>query len=94
MTKTIRAERLEAALRAAFDPIELVVQDDSAKHAGHAGASAAGESHFSVKIVSESFAGLSRLARSRAVNTVVAGEFTDGLHAMSLQLRAPGENQA
>ncbi len=93
MTKTTRAARLEATLRHEFDPIELQVQDDSARHAGHAGASPEGETHFTVRIVSEKFTGLSRLARSRAVNTALAGEFTDGLHALSLQLRAPGENQ-
>jgi BolA protein len=93
MTKTTRAARLEATLRAAFHPTELSIQDDSARHAGHAGATPEGETHFTVRIVSDLFQGLSRVARSRAVNTVLASEFTDGLHALSLHLRAPGENQ-
>jgi BolA protein len=93
MTEKTRAARLEATLRAAFRPVELVVQDDSARHAGHAGASPGGETHFSVSIVSDSFIGLSRVARSRAVNTALASEFTGGLHALSLHLRAPGESQ-
>jgi BolA protein len=89
-----RAARLEATLRAAFAPTELHVQDDSARHAGHAGAAPGGETHFNVRIVSETFTGLSRVARSRAVNTALASEFSSGLHALSLQLRAPGEDQA
>lgn len=93
MTEKTRAARLEATLHAAFRPVELVVQDDSARHAGHAGASPGGETHFSVRIVSDSFTGLSRVARSRAVNTALASEFTGGLHALSLHLRAPGESQ-
>ena len=93
MTKETRAARMEAALRAAFEPAELSIRDDSGRHAGHAGARPEGETHFSVRIVSETFSGLNRVARSRAVNTVLASEFTDGLHALSLQLRAPGEDQ-
>jgi BolA protein len=93
MSEKTRAARLEATLRAAFDPAELVIQDDSARHAGHAGATPEGETHFTVRIVSDSFTGLSRVARSRAVNTVLDSEFTGGLHALSLHLRAPGENQ-
>jgi BolA protein len=93
MTAQNRAARLEATLRAQFAPIELVVQDDSARHAGHAGATPGGETHFNVRIVSELFTSLSRVARSRAVNTALASEFATGLHALSLQLRAPGEDQ-
>ncbi len=93
MSEITRAARLEATLRAAFHPSELLVQDDSARHAGHAGAAPGGETHFTVRIVSDSFTGLSRVARSRAVNTALASEFTGGLHALSLHLRAPDENQ-
>jgi BolA protein len=93
MTAQNRASRLEAKLRATFAPIELQVQDDSARHEGHAGATPGGETHFNVRIVSETFTGLSRVARSRAVNTAVADEFATGLHALSLKLRAPGEDQ-
>jgi BolA protein len=44
-----------------------------------------------VRLVSSSFAGMSRVARSRAVQDRLAAEFADGLHALSLTLRAPGE---
>jgi BolA protein len=65
--------------------------DDSARHAGHAGAAPGGETHFTLKIISERFSGLSRVARSRAVHETLGEEFQTGLHALSLELRSPGE---
>lgn len=88
-----RQERLQAALTAAFAPTTLHVVDDSARHAGHAGASAAGETHYSIQMVSEAFAGQSRLQRARAVHQALDDEFRDGLHALSLTLRSPAELQ-
>ena len=64
----IIAEKLQAA----FTPASLTVNDDSAAHAGHAGARPGGETHFSVRIVSEHFTGLSRLERQRAVHAALA----------------------
>ena len=84
-----RQERLHAALTAAFSPLDLEVIDDSAQHAGHSGASAAGETHFSVRMSSARFSGLTRVARSRAVHEAVASELGSGLHALSLFLRSP-----
>jgi BolA protein len=86
-----RAERIETTLRAAFAPLSLAVLDESAMHAGHAGASPSGETHYQVVMESSRFTGLARLARSRAVHAALDGEFTSGLHALSLKLRAPGE---
>src|SRR5271166_4513133 len=86
-----RAERLERALATAFAPSVLRVVDDSARHAGHSGAAAGGETHYTILIVSDAFAGLNRVARHRAVNEALAGEFSSGLHALSLSLRTPGE---
>lgn len=86
-----RQERLRAALTAAFTPIELDVVDDSAQHAGHAGASAGGETHYTVRMVSPAFTGQTRVARSRAVHAAVGAEFGLGLHALSLILRAPAD---
>ena len=87
-----RRERLHAALTTAFVPSALEVVDDSARHAGHSGASAGGETHYSVHMVSAAFAGQSRLARSRAVHALLEGEFRDGLHALSLVLKSPAED--
>jgi len=86
-----RSARLEAALTEAFAPVVLRVQDDSARHAGHAGAQPGGETHYAVLLVSAQFAGLSRVARSRAVHAVLAAEFAGGMHALALTLRTPQE---
>jgi stress-induced morphogen len=86
-----RADRIAEALRAAFPPAEVEVVDDSHRHVGHAGARPEGETHYSVRVVSPAFAGMSRVARSRAVHDVLAGEFSGGLHALALTLRTPEE---
>lgn len=88
---TSRADRIAEALRAAFAPAEVAVADDSALHAGHAGARPGGETHYSVRVVSPAFAGMSRVARSRAVHDALAAEFQGGLHALALTLRTPEE---
>jgi len=87
---TIR-ERIINALQEAFAPLALQVADDSTRHAGHAGAREGGETHFSVYIVSERFAGKSRLARHRMVYQALKAEFADGVHALALTALAPGE---
>jgi stress-induced morphogen len=84
-------DRLQTSLTDAFAPATVLVQDDSAQHAGHAGATLGGETHYSVMVVSERFADLSRVARHRLVNTAVAAEFDRGLHALALTLRTPAE---
>ncbi|MDN3568901.1 BolA family protein [Paeniroseomonas aquatica] len=86
-----RAERIEQALQAAFAAAQVAVQDDSRQHAGHAGAAPGGETHYSVVVVSPDFAGMGRLARSRAVHALLAPEFAAGLHALSLRLLTPEE---
>lgn len=86
-----RAARIETALRAHLAPTILKIEDDSAKHAGHSGARAEGETHYSVLVVSDRFAGLNRVARHRLANAALGEEFSAGLHALSLTLRAPGE---
>lgn len=89
-----RAARLERALRAALDPVVLAVEDESARHAGHAGARTEGETHYRVVAVSGRFAGMGLVARSRLVHDVLAEEFSSGLHALSLTLRSPDEEQS
>jgi BolA family transcriptional regulator, general stress-responsive regulator len=86
-----RQDRIRTALQTAFAPTLLDITDDSARHAGHAGAKPGGETHYSIKLVSAAFAGQSRVARSRAVHDALADEFRDGLHALSLTLRSPAE---
>lgn len=85
-----RADRIREAL-AALAPTELSVVDDSARHAGHAGASAEGETHFNVTVVSAVFEGRTRIERQRMVYALVDAELRGGLHALQLTTRTPGE---
>ncbi len=81
---TTRTERIRAALVAAFSPGELDIVDESHLHHGHAGAAPGGETHYALKIRSPAFAGLSRLAKHRAVNDALKAEFASGLHALHI----------
>lgn len=85
------ADRIRQRLETALDGAEVTVVDDSARHAGHAGAGEGGESHFNVRVVAPVFAGQGRVARHRLVNGLLAEEFGKGLHALQLTLLAPGE---
>ncbi len=88
-----RRDRLIRLLTARFRPVALAVEDDSARHAGHAGARPGGETHYTVLVVSDAFRGLGRVARHRAANEAIAAEFEGGLHALSLVLRTPEEQE-
>ncbi len=88
---TQRLDRIRQALEAHFQPALLEITDDSARHAGHAGASPGGETHYSVHMVSAGFTGMTRVARSRAVHEALAGEFATGLHALALRLQSPDQ---
>lgn len=85
------AAEIEARLQAAFMPTRLVVADDSASHAGHAGHDSRGESHFTVEITADSFAGLGRVERQRRVNAALADLLKTRVHALALRVSAPGE---
>jgi BolA protein len=91
---TDRAQRISATLAAAFSPALLQIHDESARHAGHAGAQPGGETHFAVLLVAAAFAHQTRVARSRIVHAALADEFASGLHALSLTLRTPEEHAA
>lgn len=86
-----RASRIERTLAAQFAPTALALIDESGKHAGHAGARPEGETHFRLQLVSEAFAGLSRVARQRLVYQALHEEFDTGLHALALDLKTPAE---
>jgi BolA protein len=85
------ARIIEDKLTAALQPISLKVTDESAHHAGHAGARPGGETHFQVEIVSPAFTGQSRVARQRLVYGILADELKAQVHALSLVTLAPGE---
>ena len=84
-------ERIAAKLSAALAPERLEVIDDSAKHAGHGGARPGGETHYTVEVVSGAFAGKNRVQRHRLVYDAPKAEIADGVHALAIDARAPGE---
>jgi BolA protein len=89
-----RYDRIRDILFARFSPDRLEIEDESAKHAGHAhrtGAPTGGETHYRLLMVSDAFAGQPRIARSRVVHEALETEFKTGLHAISLTLKAPDE---
>lgn len=83
------AETISRKLRDNLAPSLLEIVDDSARHAGHSGSREGGETHFNVKVVSETFAGLNRVQRQRLVLTLLAEELAGPVHALSLDLQAP-----
>lgn len=85
------ADSIRQKLEQALQPLRLEIRDDSARHAGHAGAREGGESHFHVSAVSPRFSGLNRVARQRLVYQALAQELAGPVHALSLTLRAPDE---
>ena len=84
---------MEKLLKQQFSPHTFVLEDESARHAGHAGAQPGGETHYRLRLVSDAFAGLSRVARQRLVYQALREEFDTGLHALSLDLKTPAETQ-
>lgn len=82
---------MEKLLRELFSPLDFALSDDSTRHAGHAGARPGGQTHYSLRLVSARFEGLSRVAQQRLVYQALGEEFETGLHALSLDLKTPGE---
>jgi BolA protein len=90
MTDSIEAS-IHNKLRSALSPLLLEIANESAQHAGHAGARPGGQTHFWVKIVSARFEGLSLVSRQRLVYGLLEAEFAAGLHALSLRTLTPAE---
>lgn len=87
-----RATEIERRLTAGLAPDALRIVDDSDDHSGHAGHSGAGESHFTVHIVSAAFAGQSRVERQRAVYAALGDLMApDRVHALVIDAKAPDE---
>ena len=82
---------MERLLAAAFAPTRLAVINDSASHHGHSGDDGSGESHFTIEIEAEAFAGRSRLDRQRLVNRALGDIPGRRVHALAIKARAPGE---
>jgi BolA protein len=93
MSTATRAERIRTQLEAALAPTVLELTDESALHAGHAGA-ASGGSHFRLKIVSARFEGLRLVMRHRLVYDSVHDMMHTEIHALAITALAPSELQA
>lgn len=85
------ATEMLARLSAALSPTFIKLTDDSEKHRGHGGYNPAGESHFSLEIESETFAGKSRVERQRLVYKALGELMQERVHALQIRARAPGE---
>ena len=86
---TVSADDIERQLRTTLVPTALSISDDSHQHAGHAGAREG--RHFSVRIASPRFMGLSRVARHRLVYDALHPLIPQGIHALAIQAHAPDE---
>ena len=85
-----RRSHIEARLRAELAASHVDVEDESHLHAGHVGA-ASGGGHFRATVVSDRFAGLSRVARQRLVYAALAAEMKHEIHALALRTFTPDE---
>lgn len=83
------AERMRASL-AALEPLAIDIVDDSAKHAGHAGAQSGG-GHYRLSIVSPQFTGKTTVARHRLVYAALGAMMQREIHALAISALAPGE---
>jgi BolA-like protein 1 len=89
-------ETIREKLTKAFAPSSLVVENDSARHAAHAGARdrlgrVTGESHFRVVVVSEAFEGKSLVERHRRINAALKDELEGPVHALAIRALTPAE---
>ena len=85
------ADEMHKKLSRRLAPTELHIEDESAGHAGHSGARPEGETHFRVRVVSEVFEGMDRVARQRLIHEILAEELRTHVHALSITARTPGE---
>lgn len=86
--------RIREKLIQAFSPAQLAVENESYKHAGHAAErdfSKTGETHFAVTIVSDGFAGRTRVERHRMVHEALAEELAGPVHALKVKAKTPDE---
>jgi len=87
------SSQIQDALQAAFQPSLLTIQDDSAKHAGHAGAKDGG-GHYHIVIESSMFAGQTLVRRHRQIYTALKPLMGSAIHALAIEAIAPGEAKA
>jgi BolA protein len=86
------APEMRRRLEQALAPTLLEIVDDSAAHAGHAGAAPGGNTHWRVTIVSAAFAGKPTVARHRLIYQALGELMQNPIHALQINARAPGES--
>ena len=87
-------QRMREKLMLGLKPTRLDIINESELHAGHRSSPGTGESHYRILVVSEAFAGRSRVERHRLVNELLADELAGRIHALALKTYAPGEQIA
>ena len=86
-------DAIERNLKEALRPLRLEIEDESQRHAGHAGARPEGESHFRLTVVADSFEGKSRIERQRMVYAALKDLMATRIHALSLSAFSPAEDK-
>ncbi|MSP80233.1 MAG: BolA family transcriptional regulator [Rhodospirillales bacterium] len=85
-------DAIERNLKEALRPQRLEIEDESHRHAGHAGARPEGESHFRLTVVADSFAGKSRIERQRMVYAALKELMESQIHALAMTTLSPAED--
>lgn len=93
MTESYR-QRIERKLTQRLQPLRLELEDESHRHAGHAGHRPEGETHFRLTVVSAAFAGLGRVQRQRLVYEILKDELAERVHALAMTTLTPQEANA
>lgn len=86
-----RSQRIQSLLQTRFAPARVTVRDDSARHAGHAGARG-GAGHFAVRIESDAFKGRDRLQRHRMIYEALADMLQADIHALNIEAVSPDDD--
>lgn len=87
------AQIMQEKIQDALNPSTLTIEDESYRHAGHAGANPKGESHFNMIIVSDAFEGQNRVQRQRMVYGILSDEMKGPVHALTLKTLTRAESE-
>lgn len=82
---------IKTRLEMALEPQTLIIEDNSAEHAGHAGALQSGGGHYRVRIISEKFKNQSPITRHKMVYSALGNAMGSAIHAISISAQTPAE---
>lgn len=91
MAESERVQRITRALTEIFQPVSVILEDESHLHRGHAG-NATGKGHYRLRIVAEAFAGKTAIARHRLIYSALTALFESDIHALSIEALSPDES--